>query len=141
MLPKTIELEFETVTEDIPQTGKSFLFDFEKGDFVLKDGKLVSVEGLEALKVWIEKTLRTERFKFEVYEGTEYGSRIQDLIGSVYPLDFIKIELEREITEALIIHPEIEQLIGWIFTLNNGLLTVKFEVISTIGSVEVEYAI
>lgn len=78
---------------------KSFLFDFGKGDFVTIDGKLVRTEGLEAVKVWIEKVLRTERFKFKVYD--EYGITLSDLIHSDYPPDFIKTELEREVREAL----------------------------------------
>ena len=40
---------------------KTYLFDFDKGDFVIRDGKLVECDGVDAIKVWIEKILRTEK--------------------------------------------------------------------------------
>ena len=33
---------------------KSYLFDFDSDDFVVRDGKLVECDGIDALKVWIK---------------------------------------------------------------------------------------
>ncbi|KYH35826.1 hypothetical protein CLTEP_02190 [Clostridium tepidiprofundi DSM 19306] len=95
--------------------GKSFLFDFSKGDFILKGGKLIETSEIEAIKVWIEKVLRTEKFKFKIYEKQdkkrEYGVTIRELlIGNKYPQAFVQSELKREITEALLKHPQIETI-------------------------------
>jgi hypothetical protein len=105
-------------TSDLPQAasadaikygfGKSFLFDFEKGDFVLKDGKLQPAEDAAALKVWIEKILRTKRSEYKIYENTPYGSRFDDLVvGSTYPPAFVDSELRREVEDALTQNPQI----------------------------------
>lgn len=82
--------------------GKAFLYDYAVGDFVYRNGAPVLLEGKEALKAWIEKCLRTVKFKALVHEGLEYGPKIDDLIGSVFPQDFIKAEVEREVSEALL---------------------------------------
>lgn len=120
--------------------GKSFLFDFKKGDFILKDGKLVVVDDIEALKVWIEKTLRTEKFKFKIYEKEnsrlEYGITLQDLIvGHNYPKEFVESEIKREVTEALLKHPLIEGLDQWKIEKNNPILKVGFTVILMDGRI------
>jgi hypothetical protein len=105
-------------TSDLPQSatadtikygfGKSFLFDFNKGDFVLKDGKMTVTEDISALKVWIEKILRTKRDEYKIYENTPYGSRFDDLVvGSTYPPAFIDSELRREVEDALTQNPQI----------------------------------
>lgn len=137
MLPSIAELEFENeelAEEDVPTIGKSFLFDFKKGDFVLKDGKLVVLEGIEALKMWIIKVIRTEKFRFRIYENTEfendeqYGVMLEDLIGSNFDREFIEAEIEREVTEALLLHEYIVSVDEWQFERNSKKMTVSFAV-------------
>lgn len=122
-------------------SGKSFLFDFNTGDFVLKDGKLVEIEGLEALKMWIQKILKTEKFKFKIYETgetNEYGVTLLELINKGYPIYFVQSEIQREITEALLINPEINDISSFIFTRETRGLVVTFTVDSIYGSTESE---
>ena len=109
MFPETSDLPQSATTDTIKYGfGKSFLFNFNKGDFVLKDGKLTVTEDIAALKVWIEKILRTKRDEYIIYEGTPYGSRFDDLVvGSTYPPAFIDSELRREVEEALTQNPQI----------------------------------
>lgn len=137
MLPSIAELEFENeelAEEDVPTIGKSFLFDFKKGDFVLKDGKLVVLEGIEALKMWIIKVIRTEKFRFRIYENTEfendeqYGVMLEDLIGSNFDREFIEAEIEREVTEALLLHEYIISVDEWQFERNSKKMAVSFAV-------------
>ena len=109
MFPETSDLP-QSVSLDVIKYGfgKSFLFDFNKGDFVLRDGKMTVVEDVAALKVWIEKIMRTKRDEYKIYEGTPYGSRFDDLVvGSTYPPAFIDSELRREVEEALTQNPQI----------------------------------
>lgn len=137
MLPEIADLEFENdelVEEDVPTIGKSFLFDFKKSDFVLKDGKLVVLEGIEALKMWIVKVIRTEKFRFRIYENTgfeddeQYGVMLEDLIGSNFDREFIEAEIEREVTEALLLHEYIVSVDEWQFEHNSKKMTVSFAV-------------
>ena len=119
--------------------GKSFIFDFSAGDFVLKDGKLQVAEGVEALKVWIQKILKTEKFKFKIYqtgEAKEYGVTLLELVNSGYPQFFIQAEIQREVTEALPRNPEILNVENFNFARDKRILTVSFTVISIYGKLE-----
>lgn len=121
--------------------GKSFLFNFETGDFVLKDGNLVEIEGVEALKVWIKKILKTEKFKFKIYETNkidEYGVTLLEFINKDYPIYFVQSEIQREITEALLTNPEINDVSSFIFTRETRGLVVTFSVDSIYGTTESE---
>lgn len=124
-----------TTIEELEQTqttrefnGKSFLFDFKMNDFIYSNGNPIIVEGKEALKVWIEKMIRTEKFRFAVHKDIEYGITIDDLIGSVHPREFIESEMEREITEALLTNPYIESIDNWAFEYAGSKTTIYFDV-------------
>lgn len=106
MLPR---INLDEVIEGVEQEenkvyDKTFLFDFDKSDFVIRDGRLVEVSGKEATKVRLEKLLRTEEFKYLVYKAIdnedEYGTNIKKLVlGKKLPSFFIESELKREIEE------------------------------------------
>ncbi|WP_053955094.1 DUF2634 domain-containing protein [Inediibacterium massiliense] len=112
MFPQVANLKMkEEKPKDLPRMGKSFLFDFDKGEFVIKDGRLVEVLGVDAIKGWIDKVLRTEKYKYKIYQRkdkNEYGVIVEDLIiGKNLPKDFIEAELKREISQSLMKHPMI----------------------------------
>lgn len=136
MLPKITELEFDNVdvTEDLPPIGKSFLFDFDKGEFVMRNGKMVELHGVESLKMWIRKVLKTERFRFQIYENVPYGVLLEELIGLNLPRAFIEAEIEREVTESLLLSPYIDRVIGWTFKRDGKWLRVFFQVVSPMYS-------
>jgi hypothetical protein len=120
--------------------GTSYKFDFDAGDFAIQDGKLVIASDYAAVKTWIEKILRTEKFKFKIYEKTdtadEYGITIKDLIfGNNYPVSFLKSELTREITETLTKNALIESVDSFVFTQSGGVLNATFNVTMTDGSI------
>lgn len=79
-------------------------FDFKKGDFKIEDGKLILIQNEEALKLMIEKVIRTEKFKYNIYartENDEFGSTFNYLIGknlkTVFLTEYIRGELEKEL--------------------------------------------
>ena len=116
-------------TEQSASGRKSYLFDFDKGDFVVRDGKLVECDGIAAIKVWIEKIIRTEKYRYPIYSDTEYGCHLEDLIiGNNYTLEFIEAELRREIEEALLQNPQITNVTGFLLTRDKGSITVSLEV-------------
>lgn len=133
MLPEIGQLEFKTTDDtDLSEIGKSFLFDFAKGDFILRDGRLAEVSDLEALELWIEKILRTEKYRYKVYERedeNEYGVVLEDLIvGSNFPQAFVEAELKREISKALTKHWMIQSLSNWSIEKDNPVLKISFNV-------------
>ncbi|TCO78015.1 DUF2634 domain-containing protein [Marinisporobacter balticus] len=133
MFPQVAQLQIKTnKDQDLPKMGKSFLFDFEKGEFVIKDGRLVETIGKDALKIWIEKVLRTEKYRYKVYERkdkNEYGVIIEDLIiGNNFPKTFVEAELRREITQALTKHPMIRSISQWEIKRKLPDITISFKV-------------
>lgn len=136
MFPDISNIDIQTnINENIEKKyiGKSYLFDFEKGEFVIRDGKLVEVEGIESVKVWIAKIIHTQKGRFKIYkkeiQGLEYGVKLEDLIiGHNYPQNFVESEIKREITAALIKHPLIDSLSNWKVQKNNPLVKISFTV-------------
>lgn len=119
--------------------GKSFLFDFNTGEFVLRDGKPISIEGLEALKMWIDKILKTEKDKYEIYDSCNYGvNSLKDLLASDYPLPFVKSEIEREVKETLLQNTSIKFVEKFKFERNKRTLKVRFECHTNLGLIESE---
>lgn len=114
---------------------KTFLWDFDAGDFVKKDGKLIEVTGLEYLKVWIEKALRTVKDSL-IYQGTGYGSEHHVLIGQNFHPDYTRAEYERMVREALLQNDAITRVENFSFSQHGPRLTIAFEVSSIYGTVE-----
>lgn len=109
---------------------KSYLFDFDSGDFIVRDGKLVECDGIDAIKVWMEKILRTEKDRYPIYDNTEYGCHLEDLIiGNSYTAEFIEAELKREIEDALKQNPKITSVTNFNITRNTNAITVTLEVV------------
>lgn len=122
--------------------GKSFSFDFSLGDFPVVDGKLVEINNLDALKIWIDKVIKTNKFKFEIYDNTGYGmTDLKELITSNYPLPFIQSEIEREIKETLLKNKNIKSIQNFKFERNKRLLTVSFDCYTIYGQVRNEVII
>lgn len=140
MLPKITELEFNTeeIEIDLPSLGKSFLYDFNKGDFVIRNGKMVAIHGLETLKQWIIKVLKTERFRFRIYKDIPYGTTLEDLIGSSLPRAFIEAEIKREVTTALLEHTHIQDVQEWQFVRDGKWMRIQFRVITVEGAFEID---
>jgi len=129
MFPQTQStINVQTQTE-INNGTKTYLFDFDKGDFVIRDGKLIECDGIEAIKVWIEKILRTEKGRFKIYDNTEYGCHLEDLIiGNSYTPEFIEAELKREIEDALLLNSQITSVTNFKISREKNSLIVEMEV-------------
>jgi hypothetical protein len=112
--------------------GKELAFDFGSGEFSLDDGKPRVVEGLEALEVWIEKAIRTARYRFPIY-SFEYGCELEDIIGKDIPRAIFESEIKRVITEALIYDDRISDVKDFKFTRGGDWLRVEFTVVTVRG--------
>jgi phage baseplate assembly protein W len=107
--------------------GSEINFDFENEVFVLKDGEPEILYGIDALKMWIEKAIRTARYRWPVYSWS-YGSEIEDLIGKSLGNSVTQAEIKRYISEALIYDNRISIVQGFTFNQTGGEVTVTFEV-------------
>lgn len=117
--------------------GKSFLFDFDKGDFILIDGKTQIIEGEKALRVWIKKALKTEKFKYKIYEIIDdtYGIELNEYLHSDLPTGVIYAGIQSSINEMLITHPDITAVTSFEFTRERQNLSVSFIVSSVYGAI------
>ena len=129
MFPNSTDITIDNES-NISSGTKSYLFDFENGDFVVRDGKLIECDSIDAIKVWIKKILRTEKDRYQIYDNTEYGCHLEDLIiGNSYTAEFIEAELKREIEDALKQNPRITSVTNFNITRNTNAITVTLEVV------------
>lgn len=109
--------------------GKELAFDFAAGEFIMEDGRPKVVEGIEALKVWIEKTIRTARYQFPIYTF-QYGCELEEIIGKDIPRAVLESEIRRVIREALIYDNRISDVRDFKFDRGGNWLKVEFSVIT-----------
>lgn len=114
----------------------TFAFDFKVGEFIMKNGSPVILTGVDALKLWIQKCIRTQLDRYSIYKGKRYGVNIEDLvIGKSYGLDFAESELRRELETALLLNEDIYSLSAFSIKNNKSVMTIYFKLITSYGEV------
>lgn len=142
MLPEQDDYVLGNSTDDEKETsmlnGKSFLFDFDIGEFKTDDkGNLVETTGIESLKMWIEKILKTDSDTFDIYSNSDYGiESLLDLVSSDFPMAFKKSEIEKAVTAALLKNSDIKSVQNFEFERNKRVLIVSFNCYTIYGTVE-----
>ena len=63
---------------------KSFDFNNNAKEFVIKDGTPVIVEEYEATKQWIQKFLSTDLGTLEIYDDYKFGTTYKKMFGSKF---------------------------------------------------------
>jgi hypothetical protein len=119
-------------------TGKTADFDFTIGDFNIQDGKVVTLTGLEGLKIWVKKILRTEKNKFKIYNSNDistYGVTLLDLVNSDYPIAFIQSQIQTSVIETLLTNGDITSVSNFTFSRNKRTLTTNFTINSIYGTI------
>lgn len=84
-------------------------WDFENNIPITEQGDFQILTGKDALRTWVYKALKTERFRYLIYTW-DYGSELDDLIGKNYTPKLTKAECIRYIKEALLINPYIKNV-------------------------------
>lgn len=111
---------------------KSWLFDFDTGDFVLDGaGNVVEADGLTAWVQWCVKAVLTQRLAFVVYNW-DYGVDIENVMKQPTRA-VIEAELEKEITEALMTDPRTAEVKNFAFEWSGDELHVNFDIVSVAG--------
>ena len=117
---------------------REWAFDFEREELKIKHGKYYLVEGNEALKIWIYKALKTERFIFNAYSN-KYGNEVSILMGTVEDEDILFSEISRYIQESLLVNPYIVDVGDFNFLHSKSQeVKVKFIVSTIYGKIEEE---
>ncbi|MBN7573670.1 MULTISPECIES: DUF2634 domain-containing protein [Clostridium] len=134
MANKLAAFSQEEKVTDIP---KEYAWDFEKNDFKLKDGKFQIVEGIEALKIWIWKSLKTSKGKYPIYSGA-YGNEFEKIIGKGFSKSLIESEAKRLTLECLKENQHILGVKNFEVDKNNDILTITFTAITECGEVTID---
>lgn len=109
----------EIAEESAEQPLKTYAIDFDNG--VLGG----TVDGIEAIKQFVVKAIKTARFRFAIYDD-DYGSEIEDLIGSDASTDLLETEIPRVIEEALLFDDRITDVYDFELTREGDRLYVSF---------------
>ena len=129
------ELMEQQQAQPEPEYPESYLFDFEKGDFVRDTaGRIVIADGHRAWVQWCVKTVLTERFAYLAY-SQNYGTEIETALRQP-SRQAVEAELERAITEALLVDPRTEMVRDFRFTWEGDQLQVAFTVVPAVGAPE-----
>jgi len=105
------------------------------------DGRMRLLSGLDAVKVWAQKALRTPLARFAAY-SVNYGSELEELIGQPYSEAYIRAEAQRMVSEALLASPYITE-VGQVSTTlaGDGKLVVRVGYQSVYGANDVEVTV
>lgn len=122
-------------TEELP-IFREVAWDFEKDEPILEKGDFKIIEKKEALKVWIYKCIKTNRYEHEIY-SLEYGTELSELIGQKYTKGLTESEASRFIKEALLINPYILEVNVKSANFNRDILSANVKVSTIYGEVEV----
>lgn len=110
--------------------------DFETGEMLTKGGIPYIVRGIEALKVWIYKTLGTRQNAYMAY-SSDYGASLHDIRGK-YNVSDAAPYVETIITETLTASDYIIGVSGFAFSSCGDTLHVSFTVDTVYGDTEME---
>ena len=117
----------------------TYNFDFNQGEFVMSGGDVAVLAGVDALRLWIDKTIRTQFGRYSIYDGKNYGGNIEDLIiGKSYGFDFVESELKREIETALLRHEDILGMDKFSVVKRGTVLEVSFTLKTVYGNIDKE---
>lgn len=122
-------------TEELP-IFREVAWDFEKDEPILEKGDFKIIEKKEALKVWIYKCIKTNRYEHEIY-SLEYGTELSELIGQKYTKGLTESEASRFIKEALLINPYILEVSVRSANFNRDILSANVKVSTIYGGVEI----
>lgn len=128
----------DIVAGDLPLF-QEYAWDFERDCFLYDvNGRHLLLTGNPALKVWIYKALKTERFEYLAYSW-QYGIELKPFIGKVMGVQERYSELRRVITECLMVNPYIRSIDSFSITPENRaeLIRVHITLTTVYGEVEI----
>ena len=114
-------------------TFTEYAWDFVNDQFMFANGSHKIVTENEALKVWIYKTLKTERWRYRAYDNA-YGIELEQFIGAYTNNSDNAGEIEQYISEALLINPYIKSIDDIQARIDSDTLTYTIALTTIYGS-------
>lgn len=128
----------ETEVEEMP-VFKEYAIDFKTGEYIKDENNDVKVlEKNEALKVWIFKALRTERFRYTDVHSDNYGSELETNIGTIYQKSVKDALMINQIRDTLLVNPYILECYNFEISNEEYVPQITFNVKTIYGELEME---
>lgn len=94
---------------DNKELGRSFVFNFDTGQFIVGDGKLIDTTREQTIRQWISLCIKSYINKYEVYKGTGFGVNLEKIIGHKLNI-FYRQVIVTEIQKGLLKNSEIKSV-------------------------------
>lgn len=112
--------------------GRTWIFDFEAGQFARAGGSPAETNGLGAVEQWCQMAIKSARFAHPVF-SQEFGMEEPDSIIGEFALGEALAEWEANLIEALLVHERITTVENFdlLWDPSTGILTINsFDVIT-----------
>ncbi|ULO09676.1 DUF2634 domain-containing protein [Paenibacillus sp. 19GGS1-52] len=129
--------EIEALSAVSTVMGKVFLFDFDTKEYVLINGRPVEATYEQAIKQWVTFLLTADSDSIVIYQGTDFGMSIKQFIGN-RDMDRIsaEFEIERQLKEKIILHPEIIDIEEVVITRDGSRVVISLNIITSRGIID-----
>lgn len=125
-------IETEAPVEEIKaSTIRDYEIDFKN---MKMTGRIV--EGVDALATWAYLAVSARRYRWEIYSWY-YGAEYRNLIGQNYSEEYLTSEVQRYLEECLFENEHITGVKDLTVTHIKDDLTIKFTLVTDVGSKEV----
>ncbi|HCQ6178599.1 TPA: DUF2634 domain-containing protein [Clostridioides difficile] len=128
--------DYEISKEKELELFREVAWNFEKDEPIIENGDFKIVEGNEAIKVWVYKCIKTNRYEHEIHSWG-YGTELSELIGQKYSKGLTESEASRYIKESLLVNPYILDVSVANTKFTDDLLSVDIQISTIYGEVEV----
>lgn len=91
------------------EVGVNFLFNYDANAYVMEAGSPVQVTGRRAVQAWLNYVVRTARGRYAIHP-TDFGARIQDMVGLKAPKGFDLSEFNRQLQDSIRYLPAIQSV-------------------------------
>lgn len=128
--------DYEIPKEEELGLFREVAWNFEKDEPILENGDFKTVEKNEAIRVWVYKCIKTNKYEHEIY-SYDYGTELTDLIGQKYSKGLTESEASRYIKEALLMNPYILQVNVVNTNFKKDILSADIKISTIYGEVEI----
>lgn len=127
----TPDITVPEITKTVIQPSKTYALDFDTGEI------RGVITGCNAIKQFIRKAIVTMRFVHPIYTD-QYGCEVRAMIGKGFTNAFLKSEVKRMITEALIYDSRVDKVYDIDINPKGDEIFVKFSVATVEGILDIE---
>nr|UWI22589.1 MAG: Protein of unknown function (DUF2634) [Bacteriophage sp.] len=116
---------------------KEYAWDFTKDTFKTNSlNQHIITEKNEALKIWIYKTLKTERYRYLIYSNG-YGTELEQFYGKPNTAA-TALYMQRYIKEGLLVNPYIKKIDNISIEQQDDIITLNITLTSIYGDLTTE---